>query len=141
MDQKDKILINLLRENARTSTSELARKMRMSRTTIQDRIRKLENRGDISGYTVLLSKELTENTVTAHVTVKVEPSAQTKAIRHIQKMQAARALYTISGEYDLIVILEARNTAFLDKALDELTEVNGIERTKTSIILRTKFER
>jgi len=141
MDQKDKILINLLRENARTSTSELARKMSMSRTTIQDRIRKLEDRGDISGYTVLLSKELTENTVTAHVTVKVEPRAQTKAIRYIQKMQSARALYTISGEYDLIVILEARNTAFLDEALDELTGVNGVERTKTSIILRTKFER
>jgi len=141
MDQKDKKLISLLRKNARTSTSELARKMAMSRTTIQERIKRLEQRGDISGYTVTLSKEITENLVTAHVTIKVEPAAQTSAIRYMQKMQSARALYTISGEYDLIVILEAKNTAELDAALDDLAAVAGIERTKTSIILRKKFER
>ena len=141
MDQKDKKLISLLRKNARTSTSELARKMAMSRTTIQERIKRLEQRGDISGYTVTLSKEITENLVTAHVTIKVEPAAQTSAIRYMQKMQSARALYTISGEYDLIVILEAKNTADLDAALDDLAAVAGIERTKTSIILRKKFER
>jgi len=141
MDQKDKILISLLRKNARTSTSELARKMAMSRTTIQERIKRLEQRGDISGYTVTLSKEITENLVTAHVTIKVEPAAQTSAIRYMQKMQSARALYTISGEYDLIVILEAKNTAELDAALDDLAAVAGIQRTKTSIILRKKFER
>ena len=141
MDQKDKKLISLLRTNARTSTSELARKMAMSRTTIQERIKRLEQRGDISGYTVTLSKEITENLVTAHVTIKVEPAAQTSAIRYMQKMQSARALYTISGEYDLIVILEAKNTAELDAALDDLAAVAGIERTKTSIILRKKFER
>ncbi|MCP4274083.1 MAG: Lrp/AsnC family transcriptional regulator [Gammaproteobacteria bacterium] len=141
MDQKDKKLISLLRKNARTSTSELARKMAMSRTTIQERIKRLETRGDISGYTVILSKEITENIVTAHVTIKVEPTAQSAAIRYIKKMQSARALYTISGEYDLIVILEAKNTAELDAALDDLTAVAGIERTKTSIILRKKFER
>ncbi|MCP3673443.1 MAG: Lrp/AsnC family transcriptional regulator [Gammaproteobacteria bacterium] len=141
MDNKDKKIIALLRENARTSTSELARKMGMSRTTIQDRINKLENKGIISGYTVMLSKEVLQNTVTAHVTVKIEPYAQTAAIVHIQKMDSARALFTISGEYDLIVILEADNTATLDTALDKLTSVKGIERTKTSIILSTKFER
>jgi len=141
MDQKDKMLISLLRKNARTSTSELARKMAMSRTTIQERIKRLEQRGDISGYTVTLSKEITENLVTAHVTIKVEPAAQTSAIRYMQKMQSARALYTISGEYDLIVILEAKNTAELDAALDDLAAVAGIQRTKTSIILRKKFER
>lgn len=141
MDHKDKKLISLLRKNARTSTSELARKMAMSRTTVQERIKRLEKRGDISGYTVMLSKEITENLVTAHITIKVEPSAQSSAIRYIQKMQSARALYTISGEYDLIVILEAKNTAELDAALDDLAAVAGIERTKSSIILRKKFER
>jgi len=134
MDQKDKKLIAFLRENARLSTSELARKMGMSRTTIQDRIKKLEDRGYVSGYTVILSKELTENMVTAHVTIKVEPFAQTAAILYIQKMHSARALYTISGEFDLIVILEANNTATLDKALDELTSVNGVERTQRPVL-------
>ena len=73
--------------------------------------------------------------------VKIEPSAQTSAILHIQKMDTATALYTISGEYDLIVILEAENTSSLDAALDKLTSIKGIARTKTSVILSTKFER
>jgi len=141
MDDKDKKLVSLLTENARTSTSDLARKMGMSRTTVQDRINKMQDRGIICGYTVKLAEDLLNKTVSAHVTVKIEPKTQTAAILHIRKMKAAYALYTISGEFDLIVVLRAETTADLDTALDELTSVKGVERTKTSIILSTKFER
>ena len=141
MDNKDKKLLTLLSENARTSTSELARKMGMSRTTIQERIKKMEYKGIITGYTVKLSHEVMNKIITAHVTVKIEPKAEASVIRLIKKLPGAYSLYTISGEFDLIVILRAESPSELDNALSELISIKGVVRTKTSIILSTKFER
>jgi len=141
MDNKDNILISLLSKNARMSTSDLARKMGMSRTTIQERIKKLENRGIIKGYTIRLSKDVTDKVLTAHVTVKIDPKIETSVINHIKKLDAVYSLYTISGEFDLIVILRTESTVELDKALSDLIKIKGVVRTKSSIILSNKFER
>ncbi|MCP4271764.1 MAG: Lrp/AsnC family transcriptional regulator [Gammaproteobacteria bacterium] len=141
MDTKDKKLISLLLENARSSTSNLARKMALSRTTIQERIKKLEARGIIKGYTIKLSSELENKVLTSHVTVQIEAKTEEKVIQQIKKISAAYSLYTISGEFDLIVILRAESTNELDAALSQLIYIEGVKRTKTSIILSTKFER
>ncbi|MCP4413990.1 MAG: Lrp/AsnC family transcriptional regulator [Gammaproteobacteria bacterium] len=141
MDTKDKKLISLLLENARSSTSNLARKMGLSRTTIQERIKKLEARGIIKGYTIKLSSELENKVLTSHVTVQIEAKTEEKVIQQIKKISAAYSLYTISGEFDLIVILRAESTNELDAALSQLIYIEGVKRTKTSIILSTKFER
>ncbi len=141
MDTKDKKLISLLLENARSSTSNLARKMALSRTTIQARIKKLEARGIIKGYTIKLSSELENKVLTSHVTVQIEAKTEEKVIQQIKKISAAYSLYTISGEFDLIVILRAESTNELDAALSQLIHIEGVKRTKTSIILSTKFER
>ncbi len=141
MDTKDKKLISLLLENARSSTSNLARKMGLSRTTIQERIKKLEARGIIKGYTIKLSSELENKVLTSHVTVQIEAKTEEKVIQQIKQISAAYSLYTISGEFDLIVILRAESTNELDAALSQLIYIEGVKRTKTSIILSTKFER
>ena len=60
MDDKDKQLLNLLSENSRTSTTTLARTLGLSRSTVQDRIRRLEDRGIIAGYTIRLNDEYSQ---------------------------------------------------------------------------------
>ncbi|MCK5574732.1 MAG: Lrp/AsnC family transcriptional regulator, partial [Sphingomonadales bacterium] len=57
MDATDQKLLSLLRENARASTSALARDLGLSRSTVQDRINRLEKRGIVAGYTVRLGEE------------------------------------------------------------------------------------
>jgi len=141
MDTRDKKLISLLLENARASTSDLARRMGLSRTTIQERIKKLEARGIITGYTIKLSSEMENKVLTSHVTVQIDPKTENSVIQQIKKIPAANSLYTISGEFDLIVILRAESTTELDSALSQLINIDGVKRTKTSIILSTKFER
>jgi len=141
MDTRDKKLISLLLENARASTSDLARRMGLSRTTIQERIKKLEARGIITGYTIKLSSEMEKKVLTSHVTVQIDPKTENEVIQHIKKIPSANSLYTISGEFDLIVILRAESTTELDSALSQLINIDGVKRTKTSIILSTKFER
>ena len=69
----DLSLINLLKVNARASVSELARQLGVSRTTAQDRLTRLEEKGVITGYTVRLSAETSEAGVSAYVMISFEP--------------------------------------------------------------------
>ena len=60
-DPIDRMLLNLLRENARTSTAELARKLHLSRTTVQSRIERLERNHVVAGYTIKVPDEVTNS--------------------------------------------------------------------------------
>lgn len=140
MDEKDKNLLALLRDNARLSTSELARMMGLSRTTVQDRIARLEDRGVIAGYTIRLG-EVGDQKVRAIVMIKIHASTQTAVVARIKKMSEVLSLYTISGEYDMSAVVGAMTTSELDSALDDLAAIEGVERTRTSILLSAKFER
>ena len=57
LNTPDELLLSLLRENARASTAQIARRLNLSRTTVQSRIDRLEREGVISGYTVRVHDE------------------------------------------------------------------------------------
>src|SRR5437764_6716976 len=73
MTPQDHALLQLLKANARESTAELARKLGLSRTTVQDRIRRLERDGVIAGYTVRLDGQLGQRQIRAEVLLNVNP--------------------------------------------------------------------
>ena len=141
LDTRDQRLLALLGENARASTAELARTLNMSRSTVQDRINRLEARGVIAGYTVRLDRDHAARQVWAQVMIKVEPRAQDRVVSGIRRIEHVRALHTTTGEYDLIARVTAGTTGDLDRVLDEIGRLPGIERTRTSILLSKKFER
>ncbi|GAB1581199.1 Lrp/AsnC family transcriptional regulator [Phyllobacterium phragmitis] len=137
----DHQLLALLRENARASTAELARRLGVSRTTVQSRIERLEHRGVIAGYTVRLAPEHERNLVKAHVLVTALPKLAPKVETALRGMMAVRTLHSVSGNFDMIVIVEAPSIRELDIVLDEIGALEGVERTMSSIILSTRIER
>ncbi len=141
LDSRDQRLLALLSENARASTAELARILKLSRSTVQDRINRLENRGVIAGYTVRLDHGHAVRQVWAQVMIKAEQRSQDQVISSIRKIESVRALHTTTGEFDLIARVTAATTEVLDGVLDAIGRLPGIERTKTSILLSKKFER
>jgi DNA-binding Lrp family transcriptional regulator len=141
MDLTDKKLLTELRQNARLSLSALARILGLSRSTIQDRISKLEGRGVIAGYTVRLGQDYAAREIRAQVMLKIVPKAQDEVVAFCRKLPAVASLHTISGEHDLAAVLRAETTAALDEAIDAIGLLKGVERTQTSVILSTKFER
>jgi DNA-binding Lrp family transcriptional regulator len=98
---KDQDLIALLRVNAREPVSALARKLGLSRTTVQDRLRRLEQSGIIAGYQLRLSESTEPDGIRAFVTMEVEPRRTHEVARVLQKMPQVEALYSVSGKYDL----------------------------------------
>ena len=96
LSQTDQQLLALLRENARTSTAQLARRLGVSRTTIQSRIERLEREGVISGYTVRVDDAHEHGQIRAHIGIAVHPKQMTgvaadkEAIRPLPRPQDRR---------------------------------------------------
>jgi DNA-binding Lrp family transcriptional regulator len=141
LDATDRALIALLRENARIGHAEAARRLGLSRTTVQARVESLERRGVIVGYTARLAEEVSRKLVRAHITIVIAPKASAAVTSALQRMPELRALHSVAGPFDLLAVVEAEDVPSLDAAIDRIGAIDGVERTQSSIILSTKFER
>lgn len=139
--EADRALIALLREDARMSIVELARKLGVSRTTAQSRLERLERRGVIEGYSVRLSPDYEQELVKAHVLVTAVPKHAASVEAALRRMPAVRTLHSVSGNFDMIVIVESPSIRDLDLVIDNIGALDGVERTASSIILSTRIDR
>lgn len=138
---EDLALLNLLRENARASTSELARRLGVSRTTVQARMKRLREEGVIVGYTVKTAPAFERSQIVALVTVVVAARAANNVIAALKKMPEARRVYSVNGPYDLFVEIAGPTVAGIDAALDSIGALEGVERTTSMIVLSVKVDR
>jgi DNA-binding Lrp family transcriptional regulator len=140
-DTIDNQLISRLREDGRTSTAELARLVGRSRSSVQSRIERLERDGVIAGYTVRLAPEYELGAVRAHVMIKVGPKETRAVTAALAAISQVRLLHSVSGDVDLIAVAATATVAEMDQVIDQIGALAGVERTTSSIILSTKFER
>ena len=138
---KDQDLIALLRVNAREPVSALARKLGLSRTTVQARIERLEADGVIAGYGIKLSESYLSGLVRAHVLITIAPKALAGVTAALAAIKEVTTLHSVSGTFDLIAILAAPSIADLDRLLDHIGALDGVERTLSSVILSTRISR
>lgn len=140
MKTRDQALLSILAANARESTASIARKLGLSRTTVQERIHRLEKSGVIRGYTVQLAAR-TPAHVSAQVLLNVNPKRVEEVVRDLKAMPNCAALHAVSGVFDYVVTVDAASTQELDRCLDCIGALAGIERTQTLVVLSTRFER
>ena len=141
INAQDEKLLSLLRTNARASISDLARALDLSRSTVQSRMQKLEESGVIKVYSVEYGDAYLSSMVSAHVSIKVKQKLTTKTNIELKHIDAITDLYAISGEFDLIAVVQAQNLEKLSHLLDDIGNLDGVERTNSSVILETKFKR
>lgn len=141
LNKEDEKLLALLQRDARASISDLARALDLSRTTVQNRMQRLTESGVIKGFTVELGESYLSNLVSAHVSIKVKQKLTARTNIELRQLPQISALYAISGEYDLIAIVQAQSTEQLSHLLDDIGNLDGVERTNSSVILETKFKR
>ncbi|MBB5536563.1 Lrp/AsnC family transcriptional regulator [Rhizobium giardinii] len=138
---KDRQLLSLLSENARMATALLARKLGLSRTTVQAKIERLERDGVIAGYGVRLSEDFEKGLVKAHVLITLAPKALSRVTQELHAIEDVRTLHSVSGSFDLIAIIAASSISELDLVIDRIGEIDGVEKTLSSIILSTRINR
>ncbi|KPQ29437.1 MAG: transcriptional regulator, AsnC family [Marinobacter excellens HL-55] len=138
---QDQKLLKLLRLNARASVTDLAKAMHVSRSTIQNRMARLENSGVIQGYTVQLGGEFSASQVEAHVSLKVSQKLTARTNQELEQISQVCQLCAVSGEYDLIAIVQAQSLEELSRILDDIANLEGVERTNSAVVLETRFRR
>jgi DNA-binding Lrp family transcriptional regulator len=138
MDDVDRQLLSLMRGNARATVAQLARSLRVSRGTVQNRLRRLEADGTIVGYTVRLKPQAEEHHIRALMTVAVEGNRSESVLKALAGDPAVEALHTTNGRWDIVVELRAESLEAFDAVLGRIRLLDGIANSETSLLLRTR---
>lgn len=141
MRDTDTRLLALLKANAREPVASLARKLDLARSTVQERIARLERTGVIKGYTLVLSEEEAAKRLRAVVMLAAEPRQADRVSAELRRIPEVRQLSAVSGAHDMMAIVEADSPARMDAVLDRIGKATGVMRTVSSIILSEKFSR
>lgn len=137
----DEALLSLLREDARASTAQIARKLQLSRTTVQSRIERLERLGVIAGYTVRVRDDFERERIRALIMITVFPKQMPGVVEALRQMPGVRSLQSVSGGWDLVAVAVVPTIGDMDALTDRIGALDGVERTTSSLVLSTKFER
>lgn len=137
MDDLDHALLALLRADARAPAAALAKKLRVSRGTVQNRIARLTARGVIQGFTVRLRPALEDNRVRAVMCIAIEGERSQRVIKALSGLPEIEAIHTTNGRWDLVVDITADTLAGFSRALDRIRLIEGIASTETSLLLDT----
>lgn len=137
LDDTDRQLIALLRDDARRSVSDLAQRLKVARGTVLNRLRRLEHSGVISGYTVRLRPEAEPHRIRAWMSIAVEGNATDAVLRALRGEPAIATLHSTNGRWDFMAELRADTLEAFDRALGRIRAIDGIANTETSILLST----
>ncbi|MBL4786496.1 MAG: Lrp/AsnC family transcriptional regulator [Cohaesibacteraceae bacterium] len=141
LDDLDRRLVRLLQMDARESTSSLARKLKVARSTVHERIERLKRDRVISGFSVVLANDPNEPGSRAIVFVEIEPRAQNSIVEELESYPEITTCYAVNGAFDLALIVEAPQLEDIDAILDEVAAIRGVIRTVTNVVLARKFDR
>lgn len=135
MDEIDRELLRLLSLNARSSSTELARQLDVSRATVQNRIDRLMASGVIKKFTVELGQQTEQTFIEAVVLIALAPGDSRKTIAELRRIPEVESLCSANGAYDLIVELRVSSLLLLDNILQDIRRKPMIADTISSIRL------
>ncbi|MFX1677758.1 MULTISPECIES: Lrp/AsnC family transcriptional regulator [unclassified Roseateles] len=137
MDTLDHQLIALLRQDARASIATLAHKLKVSRGTVTNRLTRLEDSGQIVGYTVKLRADVVQPHITAWMSIAVEGNRTREVVGILLGEPGVAGLFDTNGRWDLLAELRADSLNELAEILERVRLIKGIGATETSIHLQT----
>lgn len=141
LDPLDHHLIQLLKVNARLPMVKLAKALGCARSTAQLRLKALEDRGVITGYTVGLKVARASSSISAMVLISIESKNEPEVVRALTRRHEIIKLYSVSGRYDLCAMLSTESTHELDAVIDKVRAIKGVVDTFSTILLSTKLDR
>ena len=143
IDEKDRIILDLLRSDARLTTAEIYAHTKIPRTTVHNRIKKMRKTGIIGKFTIETNKKLLGIGLSAYIfctvsyrTVKGHTIDQLDVAKSIKGLPEVEEVSIVTGEIDLIVKVAMADVDALNSfIIEKLRNITGIERTVTSVVL------
>lgn len=138
MDDLDLQLISILRSDGRCSVSDLAKDLKITRSTVRARMEKLLASGEILGFAAVLRDDWRDLPVHAITLVKVPGRSTEAASRTLAAMTEVRAIHSTNGRWDLVLDIATRDLAAFDDVLNRIRLIEGIDETETNLLLSTR---
>jgi Lrp/AsnC family transcriptional regulator, leucine-responsive regulatory protein len=134
MDDKDRLLLSLLRRDARRPVVALARDLGLSRTATQDRLARLQANGAIGGFTIVDGGG--RDREAAYLMVRLEPGARCAQIApKVRAIATVEAIHSVTGPIDMIVTVAAEHVEGIEKVRVELAGLAGVAEVSTHVVL------
>jgi Lrp/AsnC family transcriptional regulator, leucine-responsive regulatory protein len=135
MDDKDRLLLTLLRRDARKPVVALARDLGLSRTATQDRLAKLQVSGAIASFTIVEGDgQAREN---AYLMIKLDRGVRCIQIAaKVRAIPAVEAIHSVTGAIDMIVCVAAEHVEGIETARDKLASLPGVAEVSTHVVLQ-----
>jgi len=137
IDSTDSSIITVLEKNARLSFRKIAKKVGVSVATVMNRVNKLEKKGAIKGYSVVLDYDILEYDLQALISIIVSKGKLFQVEKKIASHSNVVAVYDITGHFDVIVLTRFKTRKSLDSFLKKIQSLDFVEKTETQIILNT----
>ncbi|WP_130342212.1 Lrp/AsnC family transcriptional regulator [Herbihabitans rhizosphaerae] len=141
MDAVDRKIIAALRVNGRASYAELGRQIGLSASAVHERVGKLEANSVITGYHAVVDPYAIGLGVTALVGIHpAETADEDKVADSLGKLPEVESCYAVAGEEAFVVKVRVSTVDELERTLGRLRRIDGVSRTRTTVVLSTRFE-
>ncbi len=142
MDDIDRQIVALLRDNARRSFADLGAHVALTAPAVKRRVDRLQEEGVVRGYTVVVDPGAFGWNTHAVVSLTCEGRMSAAEVRAaVHGHPEVTAAYTVAGDASAILHVRAADTAHLEETLERIRAAPGIRRTQTQVVLSTLFER
>ncbi len=135
VDEIDEKILALLEENARMTYVEIGNLVGLSEGAVRNRIQSLLSDNVIKRFTI--EKSISHG-VRALTMIAVEPGIPTFEVsKKVNALEGVERIYEVTGEYDIVMVSHGSNIESINKVIEDIRKINGVEKTNTIIVLRT----
>lgn len=135
LDETDRQLIALLKQDSRASVTALAGRLGVSRVTAQTRLDRLRADGTIARFTIELGRVGVDHVIHAVMMIEVKGNQASAVARHMGRMPEIVDLHTTNGVWDLVARIETGSLPDFDRVLREVRQIPGVTGSETSLLL------
>lgn len=135
LDDLDRGIIALLREDGRAPLAKLAVILKVSRATVQSRLDRLTESGAVLGFTLRVRQECEPGQIHAVMMIEVTGKSTTAVIRSLRGLPELHSLHTTNGKWDLVAEIRAASLPDFDRVLREVRVIDGVLNSETSLLL------
>jgi len=135
MDKLDSNIIKSLNNNGRKSLRNISKELKVSLSTISNRIKRLEHEGIIERYIPVINPEKAGLDLTAVINLKIEHGKLIETQKRISKDSRISAIYDITGDWDSLIIAHFKDRKDLNNFIKKVLSMEYVERTNTQVAL------
>ena len=140
LDEINRVILEMLQEDARISFRKIAQRLKVSEATIFVRVKKLVNKGVIKKFTAIVSPEHVGKRLTAFILIDADPRKLEKVFEELKVIDDIYEIYDVTGSFSAILKIRAKDHQDLKNIIDKIGLIDGVIKTETALVLKSVKE-